>query len=88
MQPSDENYPMRRFIASGMKDEDILSLIITMQEMMDSLKKDEYSQYEQTVMEISKGFAVDSEEVKRIAIIETKKAMIPFFDEFESRHKN
>ena len=88
MQSSDENYTMIRFIISGMKDEHILSLIITMQEIMDSLGKGEYSQYGQTVMEISKSFVVDIEEVKRIAIIETKKAMMSFFDEFESRHKN
>lgn len=88
METPDENYPLRRFIASAMKDEDILSLIITLQEMVESLKRDEYNQYEQTVMEISEGFSVDSEEVKRIAIKETKNAMIPFLDEFESRHKN
>jgi len=88
MNVPDENYPLRRFIASNLGDNDIISTIVSLQEIIESLKKDKKHQSGNSIEEILAGISIKDKEVIQIAISETKNAMIPFFDEFESRHKN
>jgi hypothetical protein len=88
MNVSDENYPLRRFIASNLGDNDIISTIVSLQEIIESLKMDKNHQSINSIQDFLRETSIKDKEVIQIAISETKNAMIPFFDEFESRHKN
>jgi hypothetical protein len=87
MLDSDDNYDLRRKVASNMSDNDILSLILELSSIIESLKYDGHDKIG-FLEHVSNLLDVDKEEVIDIALKETKNAMIPFLDEMEYRRKN
>lgn len=87
MKNLDENYRIRRKIASIMSDNDILSAVLELNSIMQSLsdKGSDKIGFLDNLIEL---FKVDKEQIIDIAIKEAKNAIIPFLDEMDDRHKN